>query len=306
MTGFAKGRIVADLTTPTSGDHVASALFDTAGNFFTSTLNGAKRSLDVHVSGSAGQYAEDSAHTTADIGSLGLAVRRDANTSLVDTDGDYAPLQVNALGALKVAVSSFTSNYEYAEDSAHASAAVGAFVLAVRNDAGTALAGADGDYIPFTTDSSGRLRALATTAFQYAEDAAHTTGDIGSFSLSVRSDTEVALAGTTGDYAPFTTNAFGALRVTSKADSTVLQQLVSVTTTATALPTTALANRKSIMIQAQTAPIWVGSGTVTASGATSGIKLAQGDVLEADAGPGCAIFGIASSGAKDAILLEFA
>jgi hypothetical protein len=50
----------------------------------------------------AGFYAEDSAHVSADIGVQILSVRRDANTSLVSADGDYAPLQVNSLGALKV------------------------------------------------------------------------------------------------------------------------------------------------------------------------------------------------------------
>lgn len=48
--------------------------------------------------------AEDAAHTTGDTGVEMLAVRRDANTSLVDTDGDYAPLQVNAGGSLKVVI----------------------------------------------------------------------------------------------------------------------------------------------------------------------------------------------------------
>ena len=45
---------------------------------------------------------EDSAHTTGDKGALLLAVRNDAGTSLVGTDGDYAPLQVNSLGMLNV------------------------------------------------------------------------------------------------------------------------------------------------------------------------------------------------------------
>jgi hypothetical protein len=48
--------------------------------------------------------AEDAAHSSGDTGVMGLAVRRDADTSLVGTDGDYAPLQVNAAGSLKVAI----------------------------------------------------------------------------------------------------------------------------------------------------------------------------------------------------------
>jgi hypothetical protein len=46
--------------------------------------------------------AEDAAHAGGDTGVLGLAVRRDADTTSVDTDGDYAALLVDAVGALKV------------------------------------------------------------------------------------------------------------------------------------------------------------------------------------------------------------
>jgi len=45
-------------------------------------------------------HAEDSAHTTADQGIQVLAVRNDALATLVDTDGDYAPLQVDANGSV--------------------------------------------------------------------------------------------------------------------------------------------------------------------------------------------------------------
>lgn len=49
-------------------------------------------------------FAEDVAAQAADKGIAVLAVRRDADTSLVGTDNDYANLQVNANGALKVEV----------------------------------------------------------------------------------------------------------------------------------------------------------------------------------------------------------
>lgn len=48
------------------------------------------------------EKAEDSAHSSGDSGIMSLAVRNDAGTSLVDTDGDYAPLSVDAAGALRV------------------------------------------------------------------------------------------------------------------------------------------------------------------------------------------------------------
>jgi fibronectin-binding autotransporter adhesin len=47
---------------------------------------------------------EDAGHTSGDVGVMVLAVRRDANTTLADTTGDYAPVQVDANGNLKVAV----------------------------------------------------------------------------------------------------------------------------------------------------------------------------------------------------------
>lgn len=45
---------------------------------------------------------EDAAHVSGDPGVLALAVRRDANTTMVSADGDNSPLQVDANGNLKV------------------------------------------------------------------------------------------------------------------------------------------------------------------------------------------------------------
>lgn len=44
--------------------------------------------------------AEDAVHGSGDVGVMSLAVRNDALAALADTDGDYAPLQVDADGAL--------------------------------------------------------------------------------------------------------------------------------------------------------------------------------------------------------------
>jgi hypothetical protein len=66
------------------------------------SIETAVESIDTSVS--ALSHEEDSAHTSGDVGTMSLAVRRDADTSLVDTDGDYAPLQVDADGQLKVVI----------------------------------------------------------------------------------------------------------------------------------------------------------------------------------------------------------
>lgn len=48
------------------------------------------------------QYVTNTTYGTSDIGNLGFAVRRDANTTLASVSGNYAPLQVDATGSLKV------------------------------------------------------------------------------------------------------------------------------------------------------------------------------------------------------------
>ena len=179
--------------------------------------------------GIRGTFAEDAAHSSADLGLFVLTVRNDTHTTaLSGTDGDYTPLAVDSTGKLGI-------RGTFAEDAPHTSADLGLFVLCVRNDAGTALAGTDLDYIPCTTDSSGRLRIAAAPAnsgvdigdvdvtsvvpgtgatnLGKAEDAGHTTGDTMVPILAVRSDSDTALATTDLDYIPLSTNAAGHLRV---------------------------------------------------------------------------------------------
>ena len=47
---------------------------------------------------------EDAAHTTGDVGVMALAVRNDTRSTLAGTNGDYAPLQLNSSGDLRVEV----------------------------------------------------------------------------------------------------------------------------------------------------------------------------------------------------------
>ena len=51
----------------------------------------------------AARYEEDTPAASGDKGTLVLGVRNDAGGSLVDANGDYAPLQFNANGELVVA-----------------------------------------------------------------------------------------------------------------------------------------------------------------------------------------------------------
>lgn len=56
---------------------------------------------DVGIGGGT-QYDEDTVHNSGDTGTMALVVRNDTLASLVDADGDYAPLQVDSDGALYV------------------------------------------------------------------------------------------------------------------------------------------------------------------------------------------------------------
>lgn len=125
----------------------------------------------VNPSGGGGgggtEYAEDTPHATGDFGTLSLVVRKDTPGSLVSADGDYAPLQVDASGALRVVVVSGGGGgggTEYAEDSAHTTGALGTLALGVRNDTPGSLAGTDGDYAVLQLDSAGRLRVAVDAA----------------------------------------------------------------------------------------------------------------------------------------------
>ncbi len=63
---------------------------------------------------------------------------------------------------------------------------------------------------------------VAATSLGKAEDAAHTSGDVGVMALGVRQDTPASLAGTTGDYVPPTFDQSGRQYVDAALDSSAL------------------------------------------------------------------------------------
>lgn len=162
------------------------------------------------------EKAEDSAHTTADVGNFILGVRQDTLASSTSADGDYSAFKLNAAGALYVTDSTAGASI-YAEDSAHTTADQGQFILSVRADTLTAGTGTDGDYAALLTNGSGELYTkdtdveTAITNLTHDEDAAHTTGDKGVQILAVRNDTLASLSDTDGDYSPLQVDANGAV-----------------------------------------------------------------------------------------------
>jgi hypothetical protein len=352
-------KLVFDTTaTLSDNSNVGAYLRSAAGTLLTHTTVGAKEALDVNVErflsitavSGLGVFPEDSMHVSGDAGQLMLVVRNDAGGSLAGTDGDYAPLQVDSTGRLRV-LADFTAAFDfvYAEDSAHTTGDSGAFTLAVRNDARAAFTSADGDYSPFAVDASGRL---ITTADK-AEDAAHGSGDFGNYVLAVRQDTLASSTSADGDYGSFKLNTRGGLwtvpvgtvaddaadsenpvKVGSRAETGALtavsdgdradllsddfrrvwvnsganvsvdETVVSVTTTATALPATALTGRRKIYIQnLDNAPIFLGGSGVTIA---NGLRIAAGAVFEDEVGDDIGLFAIVSAGTAEVRILELA
>jgi len=74
-----------------------------AHEILNKVLNSAETGLQVDIVSGA-EYAEDSAHTSADTGNFILGVRNDTLAALGVADGDYVPFQMNADGALYVDV----------------------------------------------------------------------------------------------------------------------------------------------------------------------------------------------------------
>jgi hypothetical protein len=105
----------------------------------------------------AGQ--EDVAHVSGDHGVQILCVRKDVAGSICGADGDYAPPQLDATGAVRIS-GSVSAATEFSEDAAHTTADKGIMTLAVRKDTAATTVDADGDYSPLLTDANGRLHVI--------------------------------------------------------------------------------------------------------------------------------------------------
>lgn len=65
---------------------------------------------------------------------------------------------LTAISGQLTTINTSINSTTYAEDSVHASGALGQFILAVRNDNDIALTSTDGDYSPVAVDAAGRLK----------------------------------------------------------------------------------------------------------------------------------------------------
>jgi hypothetical protein len=184
-----------------------------------------------------------------------------------------------------------------AGNTASAAADLAQPILAVRNDAGTTIATATGNYAPLQVDATGALRIAGNLSLssQYAEDAPHVSTNLGLFTLAVRADVPTAGTSADGDYAAVTSDSTNRLWVNQAANISQAVASAAVTTTAASLYT-AIAGQKKIMIQNNgNANVFIGPAGVTAA---NGIRIPASGSYEQDIGPNIAMFAIAASGTQ--------
>ena len=195
-SGTATGALRVELPTNGTGVVGLNAGSNTVGNIGTVTTSVTPGTSAAHLG-----KAEDAAHASGDTGVMALSVRQNTAAATSGTDGDYQPLITDTNGRLHV--------------------------IDVNNQANTGVVTATTQRVTLATDiglptgsnTIGSIANIGTsvtpgtgaTNLGKAEDAAHTTGDVGVMALAVRSDTAASTAGTTGDYQPLITNATGAV-----------------------------------------------------------------------------------------------
>lgn len=142
------------------------------------------------------------------------AVRRDADTTLVDTTNEFGPLQMDANGRLKVEVFSGetlpVSGTVTVTDFGTVFGADAIFGTAGTADTDVLSVQGIASMTPLLVNPG-----TATNFAVYVEDVAETAGSNVVVAASVRRDTAASSAGTTGDYATTNTDSIGRLWVTA-------------------------------------------------------------------------------------------
>jgi hypothetical protein len=168
----------------------------------------------------AQNFAVDTPLGTTPVGTLGLAIRDDALSTLTPVEGDAIALRVGAQGALWTAlvdaagaqITSFGGGTQYSEDTAHASGDTMTMAGVVQSAAcGTALS-TNADRSLLQTDSVGNLCVTgAGGGTQYAVDAALGATPTGTLTLFKRDDALSALTPVEADAIEGRVDGFGAI-----------------------------------------------------------------------------------------------
>ena len=202
------------LNTGSGGDTIASD--DIAG------IKHQRVKLSVGADGSASDAVPVSAGldtTGAAVQAVGIVAQYDDSTPSAVTEDQFAPVRMSSRRALLVeGVASGTvipvsdgGGALTVDNGGTFAVQVDAALPAGTNAIGTLAANSGVDI--GDVDVTSVVPGTGATNLGKAEDAAHTTGDVGVMALSVRQDTAAALGGTDADYQPLITDASGRLHV---------------------------------------------------------------------------------------------
>lgn len=301
-----KHKITVDTTTLANGDSLAAYLTSAAGVLLTHTTVGGKQALDVNVTN---DITVDLDHTEDSVkvgdGTDFLAVNADGsiNAVVTATNLDIRDL-VHTTDSVKVGDG--TDFLAIAADGS----------IAVTDNGGSLTVDATNLDIRDLTHVSDSVKIGDGTDFLAiaADGSIAVTDNGGSLTVDATNLDIRDLTAASDSVAAWTKDGSGnsitsqnsQLRVADFGNTAILQQQIAVLhTAATALPTSALANRKYLLVQnASAKSVWIGSSTVTTSGATAGIEVPKGSFLELEVGPSVTVYGIAETASSDCNILE--
>lgn len=168
--------------------------------------------------------AEDAVHADGDVGVMALGVRRDANTTLAGTTGDYGPIQLSALGNVKVAIiegagSGGTSIVDAAAFT-RATTSITPIGGVVETSAPTVTNG-NASVLSLTTGGAVRVAVASGGIAGVVEDVASAGAEEGILSMTIRQDTIASTTSADGDFQNLKTTSVGRLYVDSAVTSVV-------------------------------------------------------------------------------------
>lgn len=228
-----------------------------------------------------------------------LAVRKDAAGPLSGVaDGDWSPLQTDANGNLKVAGTlTVTEADTKAEDSAHTTADVGEFVLAVRQDTLVSSVDTDGDYAALKLNSRGAL--WSSPVGTVADDAADNENPV---KVGSRASQTLSAVSASNDRADMLSDMYRRLYIHDAPNRSSASTAVAVSTSATL--GTPLAGRTRATIQnLGNKEIFVGPSGVSI---LDGLRVSAGATLSLEVGDQVVLHAIAFSGTQDVRVFELA
>lgn len=244
------------------------------------------------------EHNEDDPAVSGDSGIFTLLVRQDTLATSTSADGDYGAFKSNAKGELYTKDTDTLAQLVLIKgDTASIATSSGTTAtnttsIASSSSTTATNTGTIATNTGTTATNTGTI-ASTLTALSKAEDAVHSSGDTGIQALAVRKDAQGSNVSSDGDYASLLQWSEGSLKVVDIANGTILQQQVSVTSTAAQVPASNLANRKTLMLQnTGSNKLYIGSSTVTSSGATAGIELAANSFMELECGPAVNVYAV--------------